>query len=90
MPQITRTYETDMNDLAYQISRSDGFIEIRDHLESGELDDQEAQEDLLDIVLDGMCKVQGDRGLEEFRWVLSEADAGRVTSILYREFLGAD
>jgi hypothetical protein len=89
MPQITRTYETDMADLAYQISRSDAFTDIRQRLGAAELDDQSAQAELLDLVLDGCCKVQGERGLEEFRWTMSEAEAGRLTSLLYREYLGA-
>ncbi|MBM3275442.1 MAG: hypothetical protein FJZ00_09825 [Candidatus Sericytochromatia bacterium] len=89
MPQITRTYETDMPDLAYQISRSDAFTHIRERLQASELDDQAAQAELLDLVLDGCCKIQGERGPEEFRWTMSEAEAGRLTSLLYREYLGA-
>ncbi len=88
--QITRTYESDMADLAYQISRSDSFFEIRDRLRSRELDDQDAQSELLDLVLEGSCRVQGERGHEEFRWTISETEAGRLTSILYRDYLGAD
>jgi len=87
---ITRTYETDMADLAYQISRSEDFGGIREKLRGGELQDQDAQSELLDLVLDGCCKVMGERGTEEFRWALSEAEAGRLTSILYRDYLGAE
>lgn len=87
---ITREYETDMADLAYQISRSEHFTDIRERLKRGELQDQDAQSELLDMVLDGSCKVMGERGLEEFRWALSETEAGRLTSILYRDYLGAE
>jgi len=87
--QITRTYDTDIGDLAYQISRSDAFGEIRERLRARELDDQDAQSELLDLVLEGVCRVQGERGPEEFRWTMSEAEAGRLTSILYRDYLGA-
>ena len=90
MPQVTRTYETDMADLAYQISRSDAFAEIRDHLVRGLLQDQDAQSELLELAQNGSCIVQGERGREAFRWALSEADTGRLTSILYRDFLGAE
>ena len=51
--QITRTYDTDMADLAYQISRSLNFGEIREKLTHGLLKDQDAQSELLDLVIDG-------------------------------------
>ncbi len=87
--QITRTYDTDMADLAYQISRSLNFGEIREKLTHGLLKDQDAQSELLDLVIDGICKVMGERGQEEFRWAITEIEAGRLTSILYRDYLGA-
>lgn len=87
---ITRTYETDMADLAYQISRSENFGDIREKLKRGELQDQDAQSELLDMVIDGRCSVMGERGQEEFRWAISEIEAGRLTSILYRDYLGAE
>lgn len=87
--QITRTYETDMADLAYQISRSEAFADIRERLRRGEVQDQDAQSELLDLVMDGRCCVLGERGMEEFRWTITEAEAGRLTSILYRDYLGA-
>lgn len=89
MPEITRTYQTDLPDLAYQISRSGEFGEIRRDFTSDQIEDQEAQSLLLDLVQAGRCKLEGDHGKEEFRWALSEIEAGRLTSILYREYLGA-
>ncbi|MBU6430015.1 MAG: hypothetical protein KGR26_13455 [Cyanobacteria bacterium REEB65] len=90
MPEITRTYQTDLDDLAYQISRSEAFGEIRRALDSTEIDDQQAQSGLLDLVQCGKCTVAGDHGREIFRWALSEVEAGRLTSLLYRHYLGAD
>ena len=89
MPEVTRTYQTDLADLAYQVSRSGEFGEIRQEHKSGEIEDQEAQSRLLDLVLAGRCKVEGDHGEEDFRWALSEWEVGRLTSALYREYLGA-
>ncbi len=89
MPEITRTYQTDLADLAYQVSRSGEFADVRRDLDADRIEDQEAQSRLLDLVLAGRCRVDGDHGQEEFRWALSEVEAGRLTSSLYREYLGA-
>jgi len=87
--KISRSYETDLDDLSYQISKSDVFGEIRGMFQRGEIDDQEAQERLLNQILDGRANTYGDRGPEELRWILSEAEAGRLTSVMYRQYLGA-
>lgn len=89
MVKISRSYETDLDDLGYMISKSDAFAEIRSRLERGEVDDQDAQERLLDLVMHGRTSTYGDRGPEELGWKLSEADMGRLTSLLYRQYLGA-
>ena len=89
MPEITRTYHTDLADLAYQLSRSGEVGDIRRELAAMLLDDQEAQARLLDLAQRGRCQVDGDYGMEEFRWTLSEVEIGRLTSILYREYLQA-
>lgn len=90
MAKISRTYETDLDDLGYQISKSDAFAEIRAMFQSGEIDDQDAQERLLNLIMDGRTHTYGDRGPEELSWKLSEADSGRLTSVLYVQYLGAD
>lgn len=90
MVKISRSYETDLDDLSYQLSKSDAFSDIRAMFQSGAIDDQDAQERLLNLSLDGRAHTYGDRGPEDLSWKLSEADAGRLTSLLYRQYLGAD
>lgn len=90
MARISRSYETDLDDLSYQISKSDAFSEIRAMLQRGEIDDQEAQERLLNLILDGRTGTYGDRGPEDLSWKLTEAESGRLTSLLYVQYLGAD
>ncbi len=90
MPKVTRTYETDLDDLGYQISRSYQFTEIREEFTSGEVSDDEAQEQISDLIDVGRCVVDGDRGSEQLQWALSEAEMARLISQLYRQYLGAD
>jgi len=87
--KISRSYETDLDDLSYQISKSDAFGDIRAMFQRGEIDDQDAQERLLNLIMDGRAHTYGDRGPEELSWKLSERDMGRLTSVLYRQYLGA-
>ncbi|MBO9539541.1 hypothetical protein J7643_03010 [bacterium] len=89
MPRVTRTYETDLDDLAYQISRSDKFTEIRDDFSSSEISDDEAQEKIESLVDGGACRLDGDRGPEVLEWALSESEMARMISQLYRQYLGA-
>lgn len=90
MVKISRSYETDLDDLSYQISKSDEFGDIRALFQRGEIDDQDAQERLLNLIMDGRANTYGDRGPEDLSWKLSERDMGRLTSVLYRQYLGAD
>lgn len=88
MPRATRTFNTDLAELAYQIARSDGFERIRTEFKAGRIDDQEAQEQLMELLDSGQCKFYGDHGPEEWGWKLSEVEFGRLASNLYREALG--
>lgn len=90
MPKVTRTYETDLDDLGYQISRSGQFGEIRDDFSSGRVSDDEAQGQISDLIDAGRCVVDGDRGSEQLEWALSESEMARLISQLYRQYLGAD
>ncbi|HEY9857482.1 MAG TPA: hypothetical protein V6D05_17185 [Stenomitos sp.] len=90
MPKVTRTYETDLDDLGYQISRSGQFSEIRDDFSNGRVSDDLAQEQISDLIDYGRCIVDGDRGSEQLEWALSEAEMARLISQLYRQYLGAD
>lgn len=90
MPKVTRTYETDLDDLGYQISRSGQFSEIRDDFSSGRVSDDEAQDQISELIDAGRCVVDGDRGSEQLAWALSEAEMARLISQLYRQYLGAD
>lgn len=88
MARATRTFETDLADLSYQIGRSEGFDRIRQDLEARDIDDQEAQERIADLLDNGHCKLYGDRGPEEWSWKLSEYETGQLIGALYRHLLG--
>ncbi|HEY9900366.1 MAG TPA: hypothetical protein V6D00_14420 [Pantanalinema sp.] len=90
MPRVTRTYETDLDDLAYQISRSDKFNTIKDDFASTEITDDVAQEQIEALLDGGACRLVGDRGPEVLEWALSESEMARMISQLYRLYLGAD
>ncbi len=89
MPRATRTFNTDLAELAYQIARSDGFVRIATEMRAGQIDDQEAQEQLLELIDNGICKFYGDHGPEEWRWALAEAEAGKLAGALFRAHLEA-
>jgi hypothetical protein len=89
MPRATRTFETDLTELAYQIGRSDAMERVHREFKAGTIDDQEAQEQILELLDNGWCKLFGDRGPEEWRWALNESEQGKLASVLYRERLGA-
>lgn len=89
MPKVTRTYETDLDDLGYQISRSYQFAGIRDDFTAGRVPDDAAQELISDLIDAGRCVVDGDRGSELLEWALSESEMARMISQLYRQYLGA-
>lgn len=84
MPRATRTFNTDLAELVYQIARSDQFEKIRREFNSGEIDDQDAQERVLDLVDNGNCRFYGDHGLEEWSWKLNEAESGALANQLFR------
>lgn len=88
MARATRTFETDLTDLGYQIGRSEAFERIKSEFATGAIDDQEAQERVLDLLDAGHCRLFGDRGLEEWSWVLSEREMGTLAGTLYRELGG--
>jgi hypothetical protein len=88
--RATRSFNTDVAELAYQIARSDQFERIVNEFRSGAIDDQEAQERILDLLDAGNCKFFGDHGPEEWSWKLNEAETGKLASSLFRESLGAD
>lgn len=90
MPRVVRTYDTDLDDLAYQVSRSGQFASIRDEFTARTIQDDEAQEQISDLVDAGSCRLDGDRGQEQLEWKLSEAETARLISQLYRQYLGAD
>lgn len=85
MARASRTFETDLAELAYQIARSDAFQRIVAEFRGGEVDDQEAQERILELLDNGRCKFLGDRGPEEWSWVLTEREAGSLAATLYRD-----
>lgn len=84
MPRATRTYETDLAELAYQIAKSDSFQRIVAEFKASN-DDQQAQEHIGELLEFGRCKLIGDRGPEEWAWVLNEREFARLLSTLYRE-----
>jgi hypothetical protein len=88
MARATRTFNTDLTELAYQIGRSDAFNLILGDFKSNTIDDQEAQERLMELLDFGNCKFYGDHGPEEWSWKISEVELGRLASSLYREQLG--
>ena len=88
MPRATRTFETDLAELEYQLGRSEGVERIARDLHAGEIDDQEAQSRLMELLERGHCRVQGDRGGEEWSFVLNEAELSRLANALYRERIG--
>jgi hypothetical protein len=90
MPRIVRTYDTDLDDLAYQVSRSYPFTAIRTEFTAGEIPDDEAQERIAELIDGGACRLDGDRGTELLEWSLSESETARLISQLYRQYLGAD
>ncbi len=73
MPRATRTFNTDLAELAYQIARSDGFQRIVGDLRAKSIDDQDAQEQLMELLDNGTCAFYGDHGPEAWRWALDEA-----------------
>ena len=85
MPRATRTFETDLGELAYQIARSDAYQRLVTEFREGRVDDQELQENVLELLDGGRCKFFGDRGPEEWSWVLTEVEAGRLASTLFRD-----
>ena len=85
MARATRTFETDLAELAYQIARSDAFQRIVQDFRTQACDDQEAQERILELLDTGRCKFHGDRGPEEWSWVLDEREAGGLAAALFRE-----
>lgn len=89
MPRATRTFETDLAELSYQIARSDAFERIRQEFADGRVDDQEAQERVSDLVDGGHCRFFGDHGPEEWGWKLTEYEMGQLIGSLYRK-LGAE
>lgn len=90
MPKVTRTYQTDLDDLGYQIARSYQFVGIREDFTGGRVTDDAAQEQISDLVDAGRCELDGDRGSEQLAWTLSESEMARLISQLYRVYLGAD
>lgn len=88
MPRVTRTYETDLDDLAYQISRSHAFTGLRDDFVAGRVADDQAQEAISELLDGGVCRLEGDRGAEVWEWALVEADLARMIGRLYRDYLG--
>lgn len=88
LPKIARSYETDLGDLAYMVARGDRFGHIRAMFGAGDIDDQEAQERILDLLMDGRCRMDGDRGEEDLTWSLSERELATLASNLYCEYLG--
>jgi hypothetical protein len=88
MPWVTRGFDTDLGELAYQIQRSEAFLRLGEGFRSGAFDDQELQERLLDFLDQGRCRLQGDRGLEEWTWALSELECAQLAGRLFREAAG--
>ncbi|MEB3300059.1 MAG: hypothetical protein VKO21_11310 [Candidatus Sericytochromatia bacterium] len=87
MPVVTRIHRMSLPELAYQLSCAPAFFRIREDFAAGVIDDQEAQARLLDFVLAGRGMVHAYQGEEELRWALSEAESGKLTSMLYLEHL---
>lgn len=90
MPKITRTYDTDLEDLAYQIGRSHSFLALRDDFAAHRVHDDEAQGAIADLIEGGGCRLDGDRGEESLHWALGEREAALLISRLYRDYLGGD
>jgi hypothetical protein len=88
LPRVSRTFNTDLAELAYQIGRSEAFERIEREFRAGEIDDQEAQERLIDLIDLGNCRFFGDHGPEEWTWKLDESEMSKLASQLYRERLG--
>ncbi|MEB3328950.1 MAG: hypothetical protein VKQ33_06930 [Candidatus Sericytochromatia bacterium] len=88
MPRATRCFETDLGELAYQIARSDAYQRLVSEFRARRVDDQELQENVLELLDGGRCKFFGDRGPEEWSWVLSEAEVGKLAATLFREAVG--
>ncbi|MEB3222004.1 MAG: hypothetical protein VKS61_07980 [Candidatus Sericytochromatia bacterium] len=88
MPRATRSFETDLGELAYQIARSDSYQRLVADFKTGRVDDQELQENLLELLDTGRCRFFGDRGPEEWGWVLSEPEVGKLAANLFREAVG--
>lgn len=84
MPRATRTFNTDLGELVYQIARSEQFERIRREFHDGVIDDQDAQERVLDLVDGGNCKFYGDHGPEEWGWKLNELESSTLANQLYR------
>lgn len=90
MPQVTRSFDTDLAELAYQIQRSEAFFRLEEGLRAGAFDEQEAQEKLLDLIDAGHCRLEGDRGWEQWSWALNEREAASLALTLFRNGLGGD
>ncbi|MEB3197343.1 MAG: hypothetical protein VKP62_09080 [Candidatus Sericytochromatia bacterium] len=88
MPRASRSFETDLGDLAYQIARSDAFHRIVEEFATAQVDDQETQERILELLELGRCRFFGDRGAEEWTWVLSEREASQLASTLFKQAVG--
>lgn len=89
MARATRSFETDLAELAYQIGRSEAFERLKADFQAGRQDDQEAQEALMDLLESGRCQFYGDNGPEEWRWTLTERESATLAARLYRDGLGA-
>lgn len=90
MPRVTRTFELDLDDLLFLIARSDQFGSIREDFSAGRIADDEAQEQISDLIDTGRCRLEGDRGSEQLEWTLKESEAAKLIRQLYRDYLGAD
>jgi hypothetical protein len=88
VPRATRSFETDLGELAYQIARSDAYQRLVVDFKERRVDDQELQENVLELLDTGRCRFFGDRGPEEWTWVLSETELGKLASSLFREAVG--
>lgn len=90
MARATRSFETDLSELAYQIGRSEAFEKLKADFEAGRQDDQEAQESLMDLLESGRCHFYGDTGPEEWRWTLTERESATLAARLFRDHLEAN
>jgi hypothetical protein len=88
LPRVLRSFNTDLDELYYQLTRSDYILSLKQQFQDQTLDEQEVQECLDEFVLTGRCRLEGDRGLEEWAWTLTEREAAIIASRLYLQDLG--